>query len=177
MQGVKTQKRIKEALPVGSDEEIRQLDEPTEAVKKKFRESVDNIIEALNQEFGFYVPPFQRKLYLYLFAKAAGKTPPPEIAKEIELDKYETYDYCIKKYNKLFGELPGIAQELVLAKLLKALEPLEKEYEEEMVRDGARDELIDFVHNSGLSYTEQTNVYKDLLEQAKNNELMAVAAN
>ncbi|MDD5064295.1 MAG: hypothetical protein PHQ35_06000 [Phycisphaerae bacterium] len=177
MQSVKTQKRTKEALPVGSAEEIRQLDEPTEAEKKKFREGVNIIIESLNQEFGFYIPPFQRKLYTYLFAKAANLTPPPEITKEIESDKFKSYEDCIKKYNKLFGKLPGIAQEIVLAKSLKALEPLEKEYEEEVVRDRARDELIDFIHNSGLSYPEQTDIYKGLLEQVRNSGLVAAAAN
>lgn len=176
MNGVKMKKRNKEALPIGSAEEIRQLDRPTAAEKEQFRRAVADAVELLDQELGLYAPPYRRNLYTYLFAKAAGLTPPPEIAKEVELDGYKNYGWSIEKYNKLVGDVHGIIQQAMLAKLLKALEPVEAEYEREMERDQAKDDLIDFVHNSGLSYTEQASVYKELLEQVKNNELMVAIA-
>ncbi len=142
--------------------------------KKKVREDFDKVVAHFEKEFELYAPPYQRKLFIYLFAKLEGREPPTEIAELLKSNEYfkEDIEYDENKFNQLVGKAPKDVQECIIAALIERLEPKEKEYEEEMARDEAADELLNCIGE--LPYTEQTSIYKGLLEQVKNREAIAV---
>lgn len=171
MESIETKTKSGEALLAETTKIVQEVTE------EKVRESFNNVVAYFEEEFGLSSPPYQRMFLMYLFAKLEGREPPVAISEKLKNKSFREYiEYDENKFNQLIGKAPKDVQEYVIAALIVRLEPKEKEYEEEMVRDGARDELIDFVHNSGLSYTEQTSVYKELLEQIKSREAIAVPA-
>ncbi len=115
----------------------------TATEEREYKKSVEFVVKAVASEFDCYCPPFRRKLYLYLAAKAAKKRVLPEIAKEVKLDKNGIYSHCIKKYNELFGQIPAEGQLIVLAKLFNALGVEQAAYEKEIARDEAFNGLLD----------------------------------
>jgi hypothetical protein len=151
--------------------ETRELKEPTEAEKKVFQKSVAEVVKAFTEEYKYYAPPYRRMLYMFLFAKAEKKHPPKEIMEQLKTTNREAFEYYVGKFDALLGDVPAIGQEIILAKLLKALEPEQRKYEKEQARDEAFDKVLDAL--SGWS----TRRISLLAKQIKNGEMSVVAAN
>ncbi|MFZ0035688.1 MAG: hypothetical protein WAK60_11970, partial [Sedimentisphaerales bacterium] len=157
MQNVETKTKSGEELLLGAAQsmrsmaeelhtntaEPRELKKPTAAEKKKYQEAITNLVEAFTQEYAAYSPPYQQMLYWFLFARAEGRTPPAKIAEQLKTTDKENLEYCVSKFDALLGNEPAIAQEIILARLLKALEPEIAKYEKEIARNEAFDKIFD----------------------------------
>jgi hypothetical protein len=143
MQGVKTRNKNEEALL--AEAETQELKEPTAIEKKKFQESVANLVEAFSQEYSIYAPPYRKMLYWFLFARTEKKMPPKEIIEQLKTTNRENFEYCVGKFDAIAGEIPAIGQQIILAKLLKNLEPEEAEYEKEAAHNEAFDKVLDAI--------------------------------
>jgi len=151
------------------------LERPDTMSEERIKEAFDIIVAGIGEEFDSCIPPYQRTLFTYLFAKLEGKRPPEAIAKQLRDKKFlEFLKNDTKKFNQLVGDLPAPVLQLIIVRLLTDLQPKEKEFAEETTRDEARDELINLVGE--LSYTEQTGIYKELSEQVRNKEAVAVCS-
>jgi hypothetical protein len=108
----------------------------------KLRKSVDVVVEAMVEEFSGYVPPWKKRLYTYLLAIVKGENPqrPKDLKSKGSI---ESFDYCIEKYNELFGDIPGPVQQIILERQLKATEVEQIEYEKENARQEAFDKVLD----------------------------------
>lgn len=94
-----------------------------------------------------------------------------------ELGKHSEYVARIENekaeiWNRLDGCTPELQRDILEA-LLAELPEKEREYEEEVAAREACDEFINLVYQE-LPTTEQTIIYKNLLEQAKSNGLMSL---
>jgi hypothetical protein len=184
MQGVKEAKSGEELLLGATAEmrkmaeelgantaETRELEEPTAAEIEIFRKSVAEVVKAFTEEYKYYTPPYRRMLYMFLFARAEKKYPPRKILEQLKTTNRETFEYCVGKFDALLGEAPAIGQEIILAKLLKTLEPEEVEYKKEEARQNAFDAVLDALSEWS------TRRISLLAKQIKNGEMSIVTAN
>jgi hypothetical protein len=151
--------------------ETRELKEPTAAEKEVFQKSVAEVVKAFTEEYKYNAPPYRRMLYMFLFARAEGKQPPREIAEQLKITNKEYLEYSVGKFDVLLGDAPAICQEIILAKLLKALEPEEAEYKKEEARQNAFDAVLDALSEWS------TRRISLLAKQIKSGEMSVVAAN
>jgi hypothetical protein len=185
MQTVETKTKTREELLLGAAAEMRSMaeglaantaetQEPREltaAEKEVYRKSMDDVVKAIAQENQYSCPPYRKMLYWFLFARAEKKHPPKEILEQLKTTNRKTFEYCVGKFDALLGDAPAICQEIVLAKLLKALEPEEAEYKKEVARQNAFDAVLDALSEWS------TRRLTLLAKQIKNGKISAVAAN
>jgi hypothetical protein len=141
------------------------LERPHRVSRKKAREAFETVVQAIKQEYDCFIPPFRRVLYMHLFAKLEGKQLPESMAKELAWRTHnrEHLEYYTRGFNQLVGDLSKEAQQWILVRLLKDLEPEIKAYEEDVVREDVKDKLLDILSDWS------TERIASLAEQLKGN--------